>query len=108
MQCAGLTRGQPGGTGKGRLKDVSQGTQKNAPPRASRSVELIVPNLLWANIALGDPHIEFHAAITRTDLEGYSGEGWHPEQAVNEAEAVRMFTEWAAYAAFEEEPLDER
>ncbi|MFU8821147.1 MAG: amidohydrolase [Gammaproteobacteria bacterium] len=57
-----------------------------------------------APVEVGDPHIEFHAAITRTDLQGYSAEGWHPEQAVSEVEAVKMFTEWAAYAAFEEDP----
>lgn len=55
-----------------------------------------------APVEVGDPRIEFHAATTRTDLEGYSGEGWHPEQAVTWDEAVKMFTLWPAYAAFEE------
>jgi predicted amidohydrolase YtcJ len=55
-----------------------------------------------APVEVGDPRIEFHAATTRTDLDGYSGEGWHPEQAVSWEEAVRMFTSWAAYAAFED------
>jgi predicted amidohydrolase YtcJ len=54
-----------------------------------------------APVEAGDPRIEFHAATTRTDLEGFQGEGWHPEQAVTWAEAARMFTDWAAYAAFE-------
>jgi len=53
--------------------------------------------------SLGDPRIEFHAATTRTDLDGYSGKGWHPEQAVTHEEAVKMFTVWPAYAAFEDE-----
>jgi predicted amidohydrolase YtcJ len=56
-----------------------------------------------APVEVGDPRIEFHAATTRTDLEGYHGEGWHPEQAVSREEAVKMFTEWAAYAAFEDD-----
>jgi predicted amidohydrolase YtcJ len=56
-----------------------------------------------APVEVGDPHIEFHAAVTRTDLEGFSGPGWHPEQAVSYEEAVRMFTTWPAYAAFEDE-----
>lgn len=55
-----------------------------------------------APVEVGDPRIEFHAATTRTDLAGYSGEGWHPEQAVTREEATMMFTEWAAYAAFED------
>jgi predicted amidohydrolase YtcJ len=57
-----------------------------------------------APVEVGDPRIEFHAATTRTDLDGYSGEGWHPEQAVTWDEAVKMFTDWAAYAAFETNP----
>jgi predicted amidohydrolase YtcJ len=56
-----------------------------------------------APVEVGDPEIELHAATTRTDLEGYSGEGWHPEQALSREEAVKMFSEWAAYAAFEED-----
>ena len=56
-----------------------------------------------APVEVGDPRIEFHAATTRTDLDGYSGEGWHPEQAVSWDEAVKMFTTWPAYAAFEDE-----
>lgn len=55
-----------------------------------------------APVEVGDPRIEFHAAITRTDLEGHSGEGWHTEQAVSWDEAVKMFTEWPAFAAFED------
>jgi predicted amidohydrolase YtcJ len=56
-----------------------------------------------APIEVGDPRIEFHAATTRTDLAGFSGEGWHPEQAVSWEEAVKMFTEWADYASFADE-----
>jgi predicted amidohydrolase YtcJ len=36
-----------------------------------------------APVEVGDPRIEFHAATTRTGLDGYSGAGWHPEQAVS-------------------------
>jgi hypothetical protein len=55
-----------------------------------------------APVEAGDPRIEFYAAIQRRDLGGYQGPGWHPEQCVSRAEAVRMFTVWAAYAAFQE------
>jgi len=43
-----------------------------------------------------------YAAITRQDRAGWPEGGWHPEQRVTRAEALRMFTLDAAYAAFEE------
>jgi predicted amidohydrolase YtcJ len=55
-----------------------------------------------APVERGEPMIEFYAAVTRKDQKGYSGEGWHPEQAVSREQALKMFTIWAAYAAFEE------
>ena len=55
-----------------------------------------------APVEQGAPMIEFYAAVTRTDLKGKSGEGWHLEQAVSRETALKMFTLWPAYAAFEE------
>jgi predicted amidohydrolase YtcJ len=55
-----------------------------------------------APVERGEPMIEFYAAVSRKDQKGFSGEGWHPEQAVSREEALKMFTIWAAYAAFEE------
>jgi predicted amidohydrolase YtcJ len=55
-----------------------------------------------APVERGEPMIEFYAAVSRKDFNGFSGEGWHPEQAVSRAQALKMFTIWAAYAAFEE------
>ena len=46
--------------------------------------------------------IEFYAAVARKSIKGESGEGWHPEQAVSREQALKMFTIWPAYAAFEE------
>jgi predicted amidohydrolase YtcJ len=62
----------------------------------------IVPGGSDAPVERGEPMIEFYAAIARKDQKGYSGEGWHPEQAVSREQALKMFTIWAAYAAFEE------
>jgi predicted amidohydrolase YtcJ len=58
-----------------------------------------------APVEQGDPRIEFYAAVARKDLKGASGEGWHPEQAVTRAEALKMFTLWPAYASFREKDL---
>ncbi|PKI01739.1 amidohydrolase [Glaciecola sp. 33A] len=55
-----------------------------------------------APVELGDPRIEFYAAVTRKRLDGTSGDGWHPELAVNRETALKMFTIWPAYGAFQE------
>ncbi|MEK6301173.1 MAG: amidohydrolase [Acidobacteriota bacterium] len=55
-----------------------------------------------APVERGEPMIEFYAAVSRKSQDGFSGEGWHPEQAVSREQALKMFTIWAAYAAFEE------
>ena len=46
--------------------------------------------------------IEFYAAVARKDMKGFTGEGWHPEEAATREQALKMFTAWPAYAAFEE------
>ena len=55
-----------------------------------------------APVERGEPMIEFYAAVARKSIRGESGEGWHPEQAVSREQALKMFTIWPAYAAFEE------
>lgn len=55
-----------------------------------------------APVERGEPMIEFYAAVARKDQKGFSGPGWHPEEAVSRADALKMFTLWPAYAAFEE------
>lgn len=55
-----------------------------------------------APVELGDPRIEFYAAVARQRLDGTSGEGWHPELAVSRKTALKMFTLWPAYGAFQE------
>src|SRR5947207_8128284 len=46
--------------------------------------------------------IEFYAAVAPKSIKGESGNGWHPEQAVSREQALKMFTIWPAFAAFEE------
>jgi predicted amidohydrolase YtcJ len=55
-----------------------------------------------APVERGEPMIEFYAAVARKSVKGFSGEGWHPEQTVSREQALKMFTLWPAYAAFEE------
>jgi len=55
-----------------------------------------------APVERGEPMIEFYAAVARKSIRGESSEGWHPEQAVTREQALKMFTSWPAYAAFEE------
>lgn len=62
----------------------------------------IIPGGSDAPVERGEPMIEFYAAVARKDMKGFSGEGWHPEEAVTREQALKMFTVWAAYAAFEE------
>ncbi|NVK55500.1 MAG: amidohydrolase [Alteromonadaceae bacterium] len=55
-----------------------------------------------APVEVGDPRIEFYAAVARKRLDGTSGPGWHPEQAVSRKNALKMMTIWPAYGAFQE------
>ncbi len=63
---------------------------------------VVVPGGSDAPVERGEPMIEFYAAVARKDQKGFSGDGWHPEEAVTREQALKMFTIWPAYAAFEE------
>ena len=41
-------------------------------------------------------------AVSRTDENGKPEGGWRPEEAMTRAEALRSYTMWGAYSAFEE------
>ena len=56
-----------------------------------------------APVEVGDPLIEFYAATARKDLKGYSNENWYAREKVSRQEALKMFTIWPAFAAFEED-----
>jgi len=63
---------------------------------------VVVPGGSDAPVERGEPMIEFYAAVARKDQKGFSTTGWHPEEAVTRVQALKMFTLWPAYAAFEE------
>ncbi|AYG94356.1 amidohydrolase [Brevundimonas naejangsanensis] len=58
-----------------------------------------------APVERGDPLIEFYAAVARRDLNGFQGPDWRPNEAVDRATALKMFTLWPAYASFREAEL---
>ena len=43
-----------------------------------------------------------HSAITRQDKNSEPEKGWYPEQSMSAEEAIRGYTNWAAYSAFRE------
>ncbi len=43
-----------------------------------------------------------YAAITRMDQYGYPPGGWYPDECMSRQEAVRAYTQWAAYGGFQE------
>ena len=51
------------------------------------------PNPIWG----------FYAAITRQDRTGWPTDGWHTEQKMTREEALKSYTSWGAYAAFQED-----
>ena len=52
-----------------------------------------------------NPMLGIYAAITRQDAEELPEGGWMPEQRMTREQALRGFTIWAAYGAFQEEIL---
>src|SRR5262249_22736428 len=62
----------------------------------------IIPGGSDAPVERGEPMIEFYAAVARKSVKGELGPGWHTEQAISREQALKMFTLWPAYAAFEE------
>jgi hypothetical protein len=63
---------------------------------------VIIPGGSDAPVERGEPMIEFYAAVARRDIRGFTGDGWHPEEKVTREDALKMFTIWPAYVAFEE------
>ncbi|WP_165190458.1 amidohydrolase [Caulobacter soli] len=55
-----------------------------------------------APVEVGDPRIEFYAAVYRHSLDGFAGADWHLDEAVTRDQALRMLTWAPAYAAFAE------
>jgi len=71
---------------------------------------VVIPGGSDAPVERGEPMIEFYAAVARKPLPSRMNEladpapnVWHPEEAMTRQQALKSFTLWAAYAAFEED-----
>jgi len=53
-------------------------------------------------IETGNPLFEFYAAVTRQNHQGMPEEGWQSQEKISKLNALKMFTSWAAYGAFDE------
>ena len=58
-----------------------------------------------APVERGEARIEFYAAAVRRDLNGFAGQGWNLDQALDRETALKLFTIWPAYATFREDEL---
>lgn len=56
-------------------------------------------------VEIPNPLIGIHNVVTRQDENGYPEGGWLPEQKMTIVEAIKGYTIWAAYAAFQEDIL---
>jgi hypothetical protein len=66
---------------------------------------LVIPCGSDFPVESNDPLLGIYAAVTRQDPSGWPVGGWHPEQRMTIEEAIKGFTIWAAYGAFQEDVL---
>jgi hypothetical protein len=62
----------------------------------------IIPGGSDFPVESANPLLGFYAAITRQDAKNFPDGGWYPDQRMTRDEALKSFTTWAAFAAFEE------
>ena len=63
----------------------------------------IIPGGTDAPFDRVNPYHCIYAAVTRVGLNGSPEGGWYPEQCITREEALRSYTNWSAYAHFEED-----
>jgi hypothetical protein len=62
----------------------------------------VIPNGTDAPVEKVNPFHVLFASVTRQSRDGEPAGGWYPEEKMTREEALRSYTIWAAYAAFEE------
>lgn len=50
-----------------------------------------------------NPFWGIYAAVTRKDQDGKPEGGWYPENGISREDALRTYTDWAAFGQFEED-----
>ncbi|MDR3332918.1 MAG: amidohydrolase, partial [Synergistaceae bacterium] len=65
----------------------------------------VIPAGSDAPVELVNPFHGIYAAVTRRDRDGAPKGGWLPGQRITREEALKAFTIWGAYAAFEEHSI---
>jgi predicted amidohydrolase YtcJ len=81
------------------------GSERIKGAYAWRKLRLLDVPLTFNSDLPGSDHTIFyglHAAVTRRDKQLNPQGGWYPDQVVSIEEAIRAYTNWAAYAAFRE------
>jgi predicted amidohydrolase YtcJ len=63
----------------------------------------IVPNGTDAPVEQVNPFHVLFASVTRQSRDGEPAGGWYPEEKMTREEALKSYTIWAAFAAFEED-----
>lgn len=62
----------------------------------------VLPNGSDSPVESFNPFVGMYCAVARRDEDGQPQGGWYPQEAMTREEALRSYTCWAAYAAFEE------
>jgi len=81
------------------------GADRIAGAYAWRTLRLAGAPLVFSSDLPGsdwNPFYGLHSAITRQDTSGAPPGGWHPGQRMSAEEALRGYTVWSAWAAFDE------
>lgn len=63
---------------------------------------LVIPNGTDAPVEMVNPFHGLFASVTRQSRDGEPPGGWYPEEKMTREEALKSYTLWPAYAAFEE------
>jgi predicted amidohydrolase YtcJ len=66
------------------------------------STGVVIPNGTDAPVELINPFHGLFAAVSRQSRDGQPPGGWYPEEKMTREEALKSYTLWAAYGAFEE------
>jgi hypothetical protein len=73
--------------------------------RSLLNTGVIIPNGSDMPVERVNPLYSFHAAVSRTDDNGWPPGGWLPQEKMTREEALKSITIWPAVAAFQEQVM---